>query len=477
MRSLICSCIFLLSPLVSSGQDSVDSLFSSVPAGLEWLSPAEDSTDACGRSGCTGPCGSSGCESVPPESLLERLTVADDASLKLGGSYRIRYHNERNMRRAGLTGNDDEFVLHQTRIWVDGKLNDQVSMRAGMIDAASFGESIRPRANEVTRFDLYQLYFDVLMSEGEGTWTARLGRQEIRLGSARLLMAPAWANRRRTHDGVRLMRRGADWDIDAFWVRPAFRNVDTFTEFDSTNHNQQLYGIFSTYNGLENSSLELYWLAFDIGNPSGAGGARYDTFGSRILGEKDTWLYEFEGGFQIGRNPDDTVHSASFFTGGIGKGFKDACWSPELWFFYDYASGSGQTGNGFHSYVQRAHYYLGWMDLFGRRNLEDFNARLTFKPTETLTFVVWYHYFMLATGKDVPYNVNMRPFNGLAAGSAGSQELGHELDLALTWAPNKATQIRIGYSHFWAGRFYDTTPGVPTNSDADFLYSHFQITF
>lgn len=469
MRSLLPALMLLvLCPLTSFGDDPIHSVFDDFPARLKWWDCSNDSCGACRSNGC-----------APDEVTcpLKGISPWEGSSLDIGGSYRIRYHNEKNMRRAGLTGLDDEFVLHQTRVWLDGSLNEQLGFRAEMIDAASFGESIRPRGNEVNRFDLYQLYFDVLVGEDEGTWTARLGRQEIKLGSARLLMAPVWANRRRTHDGVRLMRRGADWDIDAFWVRPAFRNVDKFTEFDSTNHNQQLYGIFNTYNGLEHSSLELYWMAFDIANRSGAGGARYDTLASRILGENETWLYEFEGGYQFGRNPDGTVHSAGFFTGGIGKGFKDSCWSPELWFFYDYASGSSRTNNGFHTYVQRAHYYLGWMDLFGRRNLEDFNGRLTLKPTETLTFVAWYHYFMLATGKDVPYNLNMRPFNGLAAGSAGSQELGHELDLSLTWAPNKATQVRVGYSHFWAGRFYDTTPGVPTNSDADFFYSHFQYTF
>ena len=465
MRLVLLASILAFNPALSVAGDSLDSLLSSVPSGLEWLRPADASSGECGAS--------QGC------SLDEELGLSfwEDQAWKVGGSYRIRYHNERNIRPSGLTGDDDEFTLHQTRIWLDGDLHERIKFRAGMIDAASFGESIRPRGNEVNRFDLYQLYFDVLLNEGDDSWTARIGRQEIRLGSARLIMAPIWANRRRTHDGVRFMRRGSDWDVDAFWLRPAFRNVDKFTEFDSTNHNQQLYGIFNTYKGYEHSTVELYWLAFDIANASGAGGARYDTIGSRAYGDIDELLYEAEGGIQFGRNPDDTEHSAGFFTGGIGKGFKDVCWKPEVWVFYDFASGSGRTGNGFHTYVQRAHYYLGFMDLFGRRNLEDVNARLTLKPADELTFVVWYHYFSLATGKDVPYNLNMQPFNGLTAGSAGSQELGHELDLSLTWEPNEKTQIRIAYSHFWAGRFYDTTPGVPTNSDADFFYTHCQIKF
>jgi len=461
--------IVLLSPWTCSGDEPCSRLAGGIPAALEWWNSGDsDTSPDCG-------CRQSGCRSDATVDPISGLHLDESGSWKLGGSYRIRYHNENNMRRSGLTGVDDEFVLHQTRLWCDAQLNDRLQMRVGFIDAASFGEDIAPRGNEVNRSDLYQLYADVLLQEGEEQLTVRLGRQEMRYGSDRLIMAPIWANRRRTHDGVRFMWKTPDWDVDAFWVRPVYRDAAHFTTFDSANQNQQLYGVFSTYKSLETSKVDLYWLAFDFVN--GAGGARFDTFGSRYFGSVDSWLYEFEGGVQAGTNQDDTSHSAGFFTGGLGRKFQDTAWKPEAWVFYDWASGSSTTGNGFHTYVQRAHYYLGFMDLFGRRNLEDINVRIVAKPTEKLTLILWYHYFMLATGQDVPYNLNMRPASGLAAGSAGSQELGHELDLVLTCELNKQTQLRVGYSYFWAGRFYDTTPGVPTNSDADFFYSHFSYKF
>ena len=71
----------------------------------------------------------------------------------------------------------------------------------------------------------------------------------------------------------------------------------------------------------------------------------------------------------------------------------------------------------------------------------------------------------------------MRPFAGLQAGDAGSKDLGHEIDFVLTYQLNEQTQLRLGYAYFWAGRFYDTTPGLPANGNAEFLYSHFQYTF
>ncbi len=462
---------FVVSTLICKAEDPLPLVAGSPTSSNGWAaSPPLLRTEDCGESVCD--------QASVLDGGLQSL-FGEDCWLQVGGSYRIRYHNENNMRRAGLTGQDDEFQLHQTRLWLDAEVNDRFRVHAGFIDAASFGETFRPRGAEVNRADLYQLYADTVLMDSDGTLTARLGRQEMRYGSARLIMAPVWANRRRTHDGARLIWRGSDWDIDAFWAHPAYRNPDHFTAFDTANRDQQLYGVFTTYKGLEDAKLDLYWLAFDFERNSGgaAPGAQYDTIGSRYYGGTDECLFEFEGGYQFGKNPDGTAHSAGFFTGGIGRAFKDKWLSPELWLFYDWASGSGTTGNGFHTYAQRAHYYLGNMDLFGRRNLQDINIRLTTKPAEKLTFGVWYHYFMLATRRDVPYNLNMRPFAGLAAGSAGSGDLGHELDLTLTWQANEQTQFRLGYCYFWSGRFYDTTPGVPTNANADFLYGHCQVEF
>ena len=423
------------------------------------------------------------CDSVVPghwlsEKPLKGIAFGPDRWLDVGGSYRARHHREINMRpgtTGGLSGVDDSFWLHQTRLWFDGELNSRLRFRVGFIDAASSGEKHPSRSREVNRHDLYQAHVNAVLYEGEGTLTARVGRQEARYGSARMMMAPGWANRRRTHDGVRFIWESDDWEINPFWLRPVFRDSAHFSTFDNSNPSQQLYGIFSTCKQMENDKLDLYWLAYDLSTT--ASGSRYDTLGSRYYGGVDNWVYEFEGGVQLGENPDDTNHDAGFFTGGVGRKLAALPWQPELWAFFDWASGDNTVGNGFHHYVPRAHYYLGFMDLFGRRNLEDLNIRLTVRPTQQLTLVAWCHFFALANGNDVPYNLNMRPYAGLTAGSAQSQTLGTELDLLATYEVTEQTQLRVGYSHFWSGTFYDTTPGVPTNLDGNFLFSHVFIRF
>ena len=111
-------------------------------------------------------------------------------------------------------------------------------------------------------------------------------------------------------------------------------------------------------------------------------------------------------------------------TMGLGRKLK-GCWKPTVWAYYDWASGDDATGagNGFHHNFPLAHKYNGFMDLFGRRNLENVNFQLSMQPTERLKLLAWYHYFFLETQTDVPYSVVMTPFNG--GNLPGSADLGH----------------------------------------------------
>ena len=119
-------------------------------------------------------------------------------------------------------------------------------------------------------------------------------------------------------------------------------------------------------------------------------------------------------------------------------------------------------------------WHTSFMDLFGRRNIESPNLLFTMQPHEKLKLLLWYHYFRLQNGNDTPYSVVMTPFNPGVAST--SSDLGHEIDLTATYQLNPRTQILIGYSHFFAGRYYNN-PALPTNADADFFYTQFHVNF
>jgi len=405
-----------------------------------------------------------------PGDNLKQLGVGHLLTFDFGGQYRMRQHSERNIRGLGLTGVDDDFLLHRTRLFGNMRVGDRLRFYAEYIDAVSNYEDFRPRPIEENRSDFLGLFVDgTLLEFEEGTLSGRAGRQELLYGAQRAVSPLDWANTRRTFDGGKLMWSGENWDVDGFWTRPV---LPTAKSFDNPATNLQFYGVYSNYKGFESDEAELYWLAFD----NDITGLRVDSLGGRYLGKlSDQWSFEFWGNYQFGRDSDDSGHSAGAWTCGIGRTF-DHCWKPAIWVYYDWASGGERlgAGDGYFQFFPLAHKYLGFMDLFGRNNIESPNVLFTMQPTDKLKVLLWYYYLFLETRNDTPYSVASTPFAPGVAPS--SSDLGHEIDLLFSYSLNARSSLLFGYSHFFSGKYYDN-PAVPFGGDADFFYTQYQFNF
>jgi hypothetical protein len=404
--------------------------------------------------------------------------------LDVGGELRLRYHNEKNMRGLGLTGRDDNFWLTRYRMFANYRMNKHIRLYGEYLYADSGGEDFASRPIEENRGDILNLFVDAKLSRRT---TVRIGRQELLYGNQRLVSPLDWANTRRTFEGVKAMYDGCVWDVDAFWTHPVDRIAATENKIDKANEDIDFFGVYATRDDLSVGTLDAYYL----GLVNDVLDYNYHTLGSRVAGKSSRGtLYEFEGGVQFGENsPSYGDHFAGFFTGGLGRQL-NVClgghsWKPTVWLWYDWASGgddvpAARGDDGFDHAFPLAHKYLGLMDLFGRRNINDVNAQLITPIGKKMKLMLWYHYFFLDQ-KTTPYNVTMSPFN--PANPAGDRELGHELDIVLNVDINPRHNFLFGYSYFAAGDYYDTTVGIPNadpargNGDAQFIYTQYQMRF
>lgn len=404
---------------------------------------------------------------------LKRISMPLGGCLDIAGQYRMRYHGERNIRGLGLTGLDDDFLLHRTRLYADWQISSNLRVYSEFLDAESNYEEFLPRPIEVNRHDMQNLFLDAqLISQDDNSVTARIGRQEFLYGDQRVISPLDWANTRRTFQGISLLTEMGDWSIDGFWTHPIFPNA---RDFDAPDRDQEFMGIYSSYTGFANETVDVYLLRYLNGRA--INNFKFNTFGTRWQGSRDNSLWDCELAYQWGENTDGSDHAAGMATLGLGRRIANFCWNPEVWAYYDYASGDNDTGagNGFHHNFPLAHKYNGFMDLFGRRNLEDVNLKFSVEPADHLKLLVWYHYFFLATQSDTPYSVTMTPFN--PGNAPGSTELGHEIDLLATYTIGPRHSLSLGYSRFFSGNYYATTPGVPFSGDADFFYTEYTINF
>lgn len=401
---------------------------------------------------------------------LKQLSVGD-GTLDIGGQYRLRYHNEHNMRGLGLTGRDDSFLLDRTRVFFNYRMNDRVRLFAEMLDAGSSYENFAPRQIEVNQLDGQNLFAEVVVLDTDaGKLTARGGRQEILFGVQRVLSPLEWANTRRRFDGGRLTWSNEDRTTDFLLLRP--ENINPHA-FDSPNQNQVLYGVYNSDKTFENP-IDTYYLAFEDDITF----TRAHTLGTLIKGESGDFLWDNELGYQFGRNGDSSDMSAYAVTLGAGRKLKGGM-KPTVWLYYDWASGDDSVNNGWNHLFPLAHKYLGYMDFFARQNIHDINGQFVLSPSEKLTLLVWAHYFALSNGNQGPYNVNGSAFN--PGGTVGSRDLGQEIDVTGSYKITPRSDLCLGYSHFFAGNYFRKSTNSAAQplfaGDADFFYAQWLYNF
>jgi hypothetical protein len=364
------------------------------------------------------------------------------------------------------------------------------------IDASAFGYDapLSPIGIDVNRSDLLRAYVGVKIAdiEGGGNLKYRYGRQFLKYGSQHLLSPLGWSNTYRNFEGHKLVYSSGDWDIDGFHMHSVnaaaggpFRPVS----FDQPVQSRTVTGIYTTYKGMQNSTLDLYWLwsREDIPVVNRMDGNRH-TIGARYAGSRavsecceptGTWKWDIEGAWQFGKDDfltgvDQNVN-AGFVSALAGYTFNSARWSPTINGIFYWGSGDSDPADGeintVHTLYPLGHAYWGIIDNFSGQNLLDFGVSGTVKPTEKLTLLAAWHAFQAAENTDFMYNVAGAPF----ALAPGENELGTEVHLVGTYGFSKNVNVQLGYSWFFYGDAVNNSAFA--RPDASQLYVQTTLTF
>ncbi|MGH7140038.1 MAG: alginate export family protein, partial [Pirellulales bacterium] len=309
-----------------------------------------------------------------PYERLKRIRLGKNFLFSTGGETWYRYNDFNN-----LTPVTNVYGLTKVRAYGDLWYRDQLRLYAEFIDADRGGWTLPPAPTDIDRADMLDLFVDVKLGEiKKYPVYVRGGRQEVLLGSQRLISTLPWANMRRNFDGVRGFRQGEKFDVDLFWLRPVIPNAN---KFDSSDPNQQLAGAWFTYRPKKGHFLDFYYLYYNNSNRVVQQGivvdpTRFSTLGTRYAGDRNNYLWDFEYALQLGRHQSQGL-VAGMATTGVGYHWAKQAWNPTLWLYYDYASGSsnpnGSMYTTFNQLFPFGHYYLGWADVAGRQNINDVN--------------------------------------------------------------------------------------------------------
>lgn len=410
---------------------------------------------------------------------LKLMPLASEHVLSVGGELRHRYMDDHNRFRPEYPG-DSTYQLWRWRQYFDYRYSDFLRGYAELRDASCFDEELPPQLIDVDRWDYNNLFVELKTIE---LWDKpvqfRFGRQELLLGSQRLVSPLDWANTRRTFEGFDIFRKGDDWDFHLFSTRPVVIHPESRDKGDAS---RTFSGAFAAYRGIENELWEAYWY-WDreqeevVGKVDGSrhtlGGRWLPVLPVRMNGKQyaEAWLLEVEGGYQCGHDNGETVQ-AGFLTTGIGYDWKALPWSPNFWCYFDWASGDRDpldgVNNTFSQLFPLGHFYLGFFDGVARQNIRDYNCRFTVNPTKKLAFITWMHWFNLDQPTDAFYTVSGYRFARNAPGSP-NVAVGQELDLRAIYTFSPNFDIMGGYSWFWTGNMLDNSV-EGRRYDANFAY-------
>ena len=385
-----------------------------------------------------------------------------------------RWHNVDMDRHAD--DSDGRFLL-RSRVRADIVFGEAMRAVVEVLDAREL-DSDRGQRRQIDEVDLRQAYvqFDGLLG---APLMLRVGRQELKFGSTRLVSAPTWSNFLRSFDAVRLTYHSDAVEVHGFLGSVVVNEDDHSNEH---RHGDAFFGVFSTLRLCPGHKLDLYTLNLlsrkqEVVGEDGVGGDHeLYTVGTRLFGSLDErWTYDVELAHQRGRYSHDDIRAWAFHADTAYT--LDLPWQPTIQPLFNWATGDKDPDDGrrntFAPLFPCGHWPYGVIDFFHWMNVREIGCRFKVKPVKKLMAIAEVHRYWLDEDKDAWYTCSRRPKRRDATGQS-DRSVGHELSLVLKYRVHKQLTLEGGWAHFFAGPFVrDTGPA----DDADFVYFQTLVRF
>ena len=398
--------------------------------------------------------------------LMSGVSYADLQNVEIGGELRIRGNSYFDQGGDSEEGHS-QFTEQRSVISVDADFSDDVSANITFSNYKIWGDSWNqfdegnelfdynssPRGNTISLNEAY-----ILLGDAVAGFDLKIGRQEVMFGSEFLVGNENTAGgfSHRAFDGIR-----ADWSNDSFDVT-IFNFKAYETDYDSSNKDQDddFNGIYASYNGIENHTIDAYLLNYRAGQPD-SDNLELLTIGARAAGAFGNFDYELEIATQSG---DDGFSPEADFEGDainaeLGYTF-DANMQPRVFLGYAAFTGSDDADElGFQRLYSDWEYseFLGDGDM---SNVTILRAGVSANVSEKIGLSLVVSSFELdeeTSGLG----------NGAVSVSGDDDELGTEIGLYMTYQYSEDVAVEVGAAQLMIG---DAIEDAVTPYDEDPLY-------
>ena len=392
------------------------------------------------------------------------------AYLSLGGEIRERYEYFRNPGWGLAPQDHNGYVLQRTMLHGDLRFAVRWRFFGQIKSALENGREGGPRPADEDQLDLHQAFLEVRLGHEQSQSPGlRLGRQEISLGSSRLVSVREGPNVRRSFDGARLMLHPRSWRLDAFVTRPA--ETDRGVLDDGPDSGEALWGLYAvgSVSSVSRKKIDLYYLGIDrdvAAFDQGAAPERRHSLGSRVWGASGPWDWNFETLYQWGSFGRGSIRA---WTAASDTGYT---WSaprlrPRAGFKANVASGDRDPDDAdlqtFNALYPRGSYFSE-AALIGPANFFDLHPSVELRVTERLSVTAHWDIFWRQSREDGVYGNATNLI--LTGGGSRERFIGQHAALESAWSLGRHLTLEVYYLRFFAGAFLRESGAV---EDVDYV--------
>lgn len=376
----------------------------------------------------------------------------DGAHLSLGGETRTRIEIARNPD-FGLDARRDRAV--QQRLLLHADLHAAEDVRLFVQFGSFLAERrIGEAPTDVSRLDLVQAFAEAGTDLAGGRASLRAGRQEVSLGSARLISVRESPNIRRSFDGGRATWQRGDAEIEGFWMRPIALDRGVFD--DASDRNEQVYGVYATLplaTAGGERGLDVYWIGYERDRARFAAGTGAETrhsLGLRLFGSAAGFDWDVEPIVQFGRFAGGRLRAWTIASD-LGYRPPGVPFSPRLGLKADVASGDRDLGDRtlgtFNALYPKLPYFTE-AGLAVPSNIMDLHPTVALELADRLVLELGVNFLWRHRRADAVY---VPPLLPLAGSPGGSRYVGAQWEVNGEWTVRRGVELKCFFVHFAPG--------------------------
>ncbi|MEM1050905.1 MAG: alginate export family protein [Pseudomonadota bacterium] len=398
-----------------------------------------------------------------PAIAQDNTSDAEGIDIEISGVLRERLTYIDNVNFAPENEDNGWFLIQRAQLTADATLTPDLRARVTLQSGVLEGDAFEPiQRNDL---DIQEAYLEI----GPKNAFVRIGRQEVGLGSYRLVSNRDGTNIKRTWDGVRGVATLGDFTVQAMAlsevvVEPEGVFNDPIAEGDT------LAGVYLT-GPAPIGEFDAYFLysGFDARRTiEGTDEQDRYTIGARWFGESGQLFWNMEGLYQFGSHGDIDISAWSLATN-TGLRFEDAPWKPEIMLSANIASGDGENGDGtlgtFDALFPRGNYFS-QAAILGPSNFTNINPSARLRPNEDIELFADVNFYWRLEEDDGVYGP---PFILLRApGGSDARFVNTSISAGASWRVSEQFDLALIGTHSNPGRFIEETGPAANISFVEF---------